>query len=328
MTDETICWQFGLCRQMIFKIFMHAILLAIFLLGSVFGAPTDRLILYDNTSDKTVSYEARLAEGIDAFYKTDWEKAERIFLELKREEPDNPMPHFFSSMMPFWEYFFIEQTSKNAKEFLVKSEKAIKLSEKKLQNSPSDTTMVLMLSGLYGYRSLVAAGESNYRVALQSGLTGFNYTRKLLSINSDRADARIGRGMFYYMVGSIPSGMRWASNMVGFRGDIEQGFEELKLAAESDSYISNDARLMLMYLYDKEERYEEALVYAGQLTEAFPENVIFKFKKAQVYQNTGNIEKAASLYMEIIDTNNPDLEGLTDICRKKLIEVENLSAKY
>lgn len=307
---------------------MTSKILSIFLTLFIWGAPSeyqlnDHLLHIENTT-----YEAQLAEGIDAFYRTDWEKAGKVFERLKAEEPGNPMPHFFSSMMPFWEYFFIDQSAENAEKFLAESAKAIDLSEKQLAGSPNDTTMVLMLSGLYGYRSLVAAGEGNYRVALQSGLTGFSYTRKLLSINSDRADARIGRGMFYYMVGSIPSGMRWASNMAGFRGDIEQGFEELKYAAESDSYISNDAKMMLMYLYDKEERYEESLTYAGQLTETFPENVIFKFKKAEVYQKTGNIEKAIALHKEIIDTNNQSLKGLTDICKNKVAELENLSAKH
>jgi tetratricopeptide (TPR) repeat protein len=300
-----------------------------FLFNSLSWGLSVDLISADSTGPAVkTTYEERLTEGVDAFYRTDWVKATRVFEELKKEDPKDPMPHFFSSMMPFWEYFFIDQSQELADEFLKVSEVAVQLSRQKLNNTPSDTTMVLMLSGLYGYRSLVAAGESNYRVAIQSGLTGFNYTRQLLSIGTDRPDARIGRGMFYYMVGSIPSGMRWASNMVGIRGDIEQGFDELKKAAESESYVSNDAKMMLMYLYDKEERYDEALEYAGILTEAFPENVIFKFKKAQIFEKSGNNDLAASLYREVVEIDNPRLDKITGKSKSRLGEIEKLSLKH
>ncbi|MCC5913812.1 MAG: tetratricopeptide repeat protein [Balneolaceae bacterium] len=278
-----------------------------------------------STSAEDLSYDELLNRGVDAFYKSHWDEADEIFNRMKREKPDDPTPHFFSSMMSFWEYFLIEPSAGHAEDFLRQSEEAVKLSKKKLDSSPNDTTMVLMLSGLHGYRSLVAAGESNYRVALQSGLTGFNYTRQLLRIDSDRPDARIGRGMFYYMVGTIPSGMRWASNMAGIRGDMEQGFEELKMAAESDSYVRNDARMILMYLYDRESRYDEAINYAEKLTSDFPENVIFTYKKAQIFENAGNKEKAASLYAEIVKQDHSRLNEVTEKSREKLKELEKLS---
>jgi tetratricopeptide (TPR) repeat protein len=286
---------------------MLSILLSIILSAQIVVHATHSGSEVITEKENKETYEELLSEGVEAFYMTDWQKAGDIFEKMKLESPQDPLPHFFMSMMPFWEYFFIEQTGDLADEFLQKSEPAVKLSHDKLEKFPNDTTTVLMLSGLYGYRSLVAAGESNYRIAIQSGLTGFNYTRKLLSLGTDRPDARIGRGMFYYMVGSIPREMRWATNMVGIRGDVEQGFDELKKAAESDSYVSNDAKMMLMYLYDKEERFEEAIEYAEVLTEKFPGNVIFKFKKAQIHEKAGNKELAASLYAEVIDLNNSDL---------------------
>jgi tetratricopeptide (TPR) repeat protein len=279
-------------------------------------------------SAATLSFDERLKDGIEAFYQTDWVRADRVFGELKREYPDDPQPHFFSSMMPFWEYFLIDQNEHLAGEFLKRSEVAVKLSEQKLKQASNDTTMVLMLSGLHGYRSLVAAGESNYRVALQSGLNGFGYTRKLLSLDTERADARIGRGMFYYMLGSVPRELRWATNIAGVRGDVEQGLNELKIAAESDSYVSNDAKLMLMYLYNKEERYDEALAYADQLTGKFPKNVIFKFKKAEILENNGNKTAARELFREIVAIGNPSLEHLTEKSREKIRKLDDLTQIY
>ncbi|MDX1640339.1 MAG: tetratricopeptide repeat protein [Balneolaceae bacterium] len=286
------------------------------------------------TSDSTESirantnwYNEKLDAGIKAFYQTDWERANLIFGDIKTQYPEDPRPYFFESMMPFLEYFFVEKSGELADEFLTRSERAVKLSHQKLEEESSDTTMVLMLSGLYGYRGLVAAGQGQHRIALQSGLKGFNYTRQLLSIDSNRPDARIGKGMFYYMVGSVPNGMKWATNIFGFSADIEEGFDELKMAAQSDNYISNDAKMMLMYLYQKEGRLEESLYYANSLTEALPENVIFLYKKAEILENLGNRKQAIDVYRAIINKNNPNLNLITVKSRKKIDNLEKNSLK-
>jgi len=271
------------------------------------------------------SLNQTLFEGIEAYYQTEWGKADRLFQKVKEEDPSDPRPYFFEAMMPFLEYFFIEQTPELANEFLEKSEIAVELSNERLEKSPSDTTMVLLLSGLHGYRGLVAADQKNHRVALSSGLTGFNYTRKLLSIDTDRADARIGRGMFYYMVGSIPSGMKWAANIVGLSADTEDGFSELKKAAESDTYIRNDALMMLMYLYTREEQFSNALHYAEQLTATLPDNVIFLYKKAEIYEQMGDRERAISTYKEIVELNNMQLKRVTNISRERIKKLEKKS---
>ncbi|WP_234571881.1 tetratricopeptide repeat protein [Rhodohalobacter sp. 614A] len=280
-----------------------------------------------SAKSETDWYDEKLNQGIEAFYQTDWDRANSIFEEIKNRHPDDPRPYFFESMMPFLEYFFIEQSGELANDFLDKSEKAVELSHQKLEKQSSDTTMVLMLSGLYGYRGLVAAGQGEHRIALQSGLKGFNYTRKLLSIDSNRPDARIGKGMFYYMVGSVPSGMKWATNIFGFSADIEDGFAELKIAANSNSYISNDAKMMLMYLYEKEGRLGDALYYANDLTNTLPDNVIFLFKKAEILENLGNREDAIDVYKSIITHNNTNLDLITVKSRKKITELEKITLK-
>lgn len=271
---------------------------------------------------KKPGYDEQLNAGIEAFYQADWNQANIIFANLKKQYPKNPIPYFFESMMPFLEYFLVDPSEQLANDFLDKSEKAVELSHQKLEETPSDTTMVLMLSGLYGYRGLVAAGQGDHRIALQSGLKGFTYTRQLLSIDSDRPDARIGKGMFYYMVASVPNGMKWAANIFGLNAEIEDGFHELKIAAESNSYISIDAKMMLMYLYQKENRLNEALNYANKLTEELPENVIFLYKKADILEKIGNREDALRVYKSIVDKNNSNLDLITKKSRKKVAELE------
>jgi len=291
--------------------------------SAIIGLIFSSVILLFGMNATDDPFEYKLEQGIQAFYQTNWDSASLIFNELKKDKPEDPRAYFFSSMIPFWEYFFIDQSPEAAKAFLKSSETAINITEKKLNSSPNDTTLVTMLSGLHGYRSLVAAGEKQYQIAIRSGMTGFGYTRRLLAINSDRPDAKIGRGMFYYMIGSVPRELRWMTNMFGLRGDIEMGLNEIRVAAESDSYVSTDAKMILAYLYNKEERYNEALKYISELTSLFPENSIFHYNKAQILEELNNSSGAASSYATVVELNNPNLPALITKSRENLLRLNN-----
>lgn len=269
------------------------------------------------------SFEERLEHAVEQFYQTRWTESKLLFNDLKEDYPKDPRPHFFESMMPFWEYFFVHQQPELADKFLKQSESAVDLSEERLDRNPNDTTMVFLLSGLHGYRSLVAASEKNYRIAMQSGVTGFSYTRKLLALDSNRPDAQIGRGMFYYMVGSIPSEVRWLTNIAGIRGDVDMGFRELEKAAESENAVRYDAMMMLMYLHEKEGELEQAVEYAKRLTDRFSENVIFLYKCGDLHEKIGNTDRAVEHYKRVIAENNEHLEQITEMSKER---VDNLYA--
>ena len=303
---------------------MRMFLTLLLIMLSAFG-PAEHAFANSSQSDhedmEKMTFDEKLEQAIEQFYQTRWTDAQALFDELKKQKPGDPRPHFFESMMPFWEYFFIHQKSDLANEFLKQSESAVELSEQQLDNNPSDTTMVFLLSGLHGYRSLVAASEKNYRVAMQSGVTGFSYTRQLLSIDSNRPDAQIGRGMFYYMVGSIPSEVRWLTNIAGIRGDIEMGFRELEKASESESAVRYDAKMMLMYLHEKEGNTGKAVEYAEHLTDRFPENVIFLYKTAELHRQLGNTDLAVENYQQIIQEDNENLQEITEMSKKRVDEL-------
>jgi tetratricopeptide (TPR) repeat protein len=260
----------------------------------------------------------RCPPQLDAFYETDWQQASTIFSELQSARPDDSRAYFFSAMIPFWSYYFGESTQEAANTFLERSQKAITISEKQLEADPRDTTMVLMLSGLYGYQSLVAASENEYRTAIKSGMTGFKFTRQLLSIDSDDPKALIGKGMFYYMVGSVPNGLKWVTNMIGFSGDMQEGFSALEKAAASDSYVSNDAKMILAYLYEREEQPRKALSYLQELTAKHPKNVIFKYNKARLLEKCNRPAEARDTYRQVVSMETVALQSLKEKSRSRL----------
>ncbi len=266
------------------------------------------------------AYEQRLALGIDAFYRSDWQRANAIFKQLQELEPNNPRAWFFESMVPFWQYFFGGGDSKTATAFLKTSDKAIQVAEKRLKAAPRDTSVVFILSGLHGYRSLVAAAEKEYSTAIKSGVTGFGYTRQLLSFDDSHEDALIGRGVFNYMMGSVPREGRWMTNMMGMSGDIEAGFQDLERAGKSSSASSTEAQMILTYLYDREGRFDDALRVSRKLVEAYPENIIFQFYLARSLDNTKQHHEATDVYKRVVEMDS-ELKGLKNTSNIRLREL-------
>ena len=277
---------------------------------TVAGAESDR--------EKYRSFESRLDAGIAAFYRTNWDEARSIFSDLQKNDRDDPRPYFFEAMVPFWKYFFADEETGAARDFLNKSEKAINVGKKRMKEAPDDTTTVLMMGGLYGYRGLVAASERHYRTAVQSGASGFSYTRRLMSMSADNPDVLIGQGVFHYMMGTIPREARWLTSMVGLSGSRSEGLRMLEDAATSDTHTSTDARMILAYLYHEEERYEEALRIVEPLVETWPENIIFRYFYALSLDKAGMEERAAQHYRMVVERNHPELQSIRENGEQRL----------
>ena len=281
----------------------------------LFWASAGSLSAFTDTPD---NYDQKLERGIEYFYQTDWDKAASIFDELKSSNREDPRAYFFHAMIPFWEYFFGGNSSRAASGFLERSQKAIEISSERLNENPYDTTMVLMLSGLYGYRSLVAASEKNYQTAIQSGMTGFRYTRQLLALDNEDPKALIGKGIFYYMVGTVPKELRWATNMMGIKGDKKEGLSILEKAATSESYVSNDAKMILSYLYKTEGMYDKALKHIEDLCNRYEENIIFQFNYAEILEKSNRQDEAIEAYKAVVQLQNTHLGTLKEQSRVKI----------
>jgi len=130
------------------------------------------------------------------------------------------------------------------------------------------------------------------------------------------------------MVGSVPGALRWLVRLFGLRGDVETGFDELKKAAGSDSYVSADAKMILAYIYSKEEEYTESLYYLSELRKKYPKNIIFQYKYAETLEKAGKMDEALGEYEKLIMMNVTGLEQLREMGIEKIsqLKAEGLEA--
>jgi len=268
-------------------------------------------------SDAAAGDKRTLEDGLKAFYQSDWKQASSIFKDLQKTHPNDPKAYFFEAMIPFWHYFYGEKGSEAAERFLKLSEQAINVSERRLKKTPNDTSAVLMLSGLYGYRSMVAATEKEYTTAIKSGMTGFTYTRQVLQMDDHNDEALMGKGIYQYIMGSIPKEGKWVMNIMGMQGDIQQGFKDLERAAQSPRFSSLDAKMMLVYLYHREKRYQDAFRISSRLIKTYPDNIIFQYHHAKTLEQLGRNKEALKVYAQITDMST-ELSAIQKLSQEKV----------
>ena len=263
-----------------------------------------------------------LPQAIMAFYEADWDKSIVLFQRLKLQNRQDLLPYFFEAMIPFWDYFFGGSNSDKADEFLELSDIAIQIGEQQLKTVPNDTSAILLLSGLHGYRSLVAAQEKRYRTAMSSGITGYSYTKTLMTLDNNDPNTLMGQGVFHYMMGSIPSEVRWMARLAGLSGDKQHGLMLLEQAALADSYVSNDARMFLAYLYERDEEYVKAINHLETLAIKYPTNPIFYFNIARISELQGNFQIANEFYTKVITLNSSVISDLRVLSKIRVSHLE------
>jgi tetratricopeptide (TPR) repeat protein len=152
-------------------------------------------------------------------------------------------------------------------------DKAIQLAEAQVRARPRDAGAHFNLGAS---RGLLAA----YTVTIEGSLFGavglargaFKATEQVLVLDPSRKDASFFTGSYRYAVANLGSVKRWMAYLAGFSGDRERAVRMLEESAAYPSDVQADAKVLLVLVYNKERRYDEALRLLEGLRRDFPRN--------------------------------------------------------
>ena len=117
----------------------------------------------------------------------------------------------------------------------------------------------------------------------------------MMSIN------RMTVGAVNYTVGVMPGFIRFLLMPLGIRSDGKDvGIQQLETAAAKGKNSATDARLMLIIVYNREKRYNEALKNVTELHERYPRNFIFELAQANTYGKLKRWDDAIRTYEKIL----------------------------
>ena len=152
-------------------------------------------------------------------------------------------------------------------------EHALALARARIAANPRDAGAHYELGAAIGLRaSYIATVENSALHAFRAAKTAYDEHETVLELDAKRKDAGLIVGTYRYIVSTLSLPVRWAAYIVGFGGDKEKGLKLIEDAASYGGDNQEDARFALVLLYNRDQRYDDALKVLAVLREWYSRN--------------------------------------------------------
>jgi predicted Zn-dependent protease len=269
-------------------------------------------------------------EGAEANYNLDYETARAKFEEIRKKFPQHPAGDLYVANIVWLEHLYklrrLQTGLYQNESFYAGFEGSDEKSEqgdavdanvdrtfRALMNSaktkaltmvnanPNDPQAKYYLGSIY---SILAAYEAStarkFFSALRNGSKGVDAHQKVLKLKPDYFEAYLSVGLYEYIVGNLPFPIKTLAAMGGIRGNRERGIQQLKSIIENHAANADDARVLLIGVYQNEHKPAEALPYLKEFTARYPRNYLFKLEQANVFVQLNKHGEAAKTYEALI----------------------------
>ncbi len=261
-------------------------------------------------------FDALRGEGFDALYNLDYEGARRRFKEMARAFPDHPAGAQFLAaslwLQTLNESRRLQASLYNTEGFYAKSEEktdpkvvaefrdltkqAKTLAEARIKRDPKDIEALYFLGATEGLKAAFAgAVERSFMSALRDGSDSVDRHRDVLKLDPNLHDAEITIGMYDYVVSTLPLPVKIMAAVTGIRGSKKKGLETLERVTREGKWAQDDARVLLIALYKREKRFNDALMLARDLAAKYPRNYLFKLEAADALVSQAAIDRPANM---------------------------------
>lgn len=244
------------------------------------------------------------AEGYEALYNLDYEGARRRFQKMIELAPDHPAGAqsmaaslWIEQINESWElkatlYSDKAYTDNGTKpkidpkqvdEFRKWTRRAKQLSEARLKRNARDVEALYFLGAAEGLEAAYAAGvERKYMAALRTGSSAVNRHKKVLELDPESGfhDAELTIGLQNYVIGSLSLPLKLLAKTAGVSGSKKRGLKELERVAQKGQWARDVARVLLVDLYKREKRWDDAIATVRELSGKYPRNYLFKLQLA------------------------------------------------
>jgi predicted Zn-dependent protease len=249
-------------------------------------------------------------QGYEALFNLDYGTANRHFNEMARLFPDHPAgPQCLAATL--WlqelnrsrhrqaslystESFYSGDDKVDPRlleQFRQLTQTATRLAEARLRRNPRDLEALYFLGVTEGLKAVFAAAvERRFRAALSDSSRAVDRHREVLKLDPNFRDAELSIGLQNYIVGSLPLPIKMLVSIGGVRGSKKRGLEILERVAREGRWARDNARLLLIDLYKRENRWTEALAAARELARRYPRNYLFQLQAADAL-----VERAATM---------------------------------
>ena len=178
-------------------------------------------------------------------------------------------------------------------------ERAIALARSRTEANPKDADAHYQLGAAVGLRaSYTATVEGSVTGAFRAAKEAYEEHEKVLELAPHRKDAGLIVGTYRYVVATLSLPLRWVAYMAGFGGNRERGVKLIEEAAAYGGDNTTDARFALILLYNREQRYDDALAQLAQLRAQYPRNRLVWLESGSTALRAGRAAEAEKYLAE------------------------------
>ncbi len=173
-------------------------------------------------------------------------------------------------------------------------ERATAIARARIAANAKDADAHYQLAAAVGLRaSYTATVEGSVVGAFRAAREAYDEDETVMSLAPQRKDAGLIVGTYRYIVATLSLPARWVAYMAGFGGDKEKGINLIEAAANYGGDNETDARFALILMYNREQRYDDALKMLATLRDRFPRNRLMWLETGSTSLRAGRAAEAS-----------------------------------
>lgn len=170
---------------------------------------------------------------------------------------------------------------------------AMAAARRQIAANPRDVEAHYQLGAAVGLRaSYVATVENSALGAFKAAKEAYTEHERVLELDPGRKDAALIVGTYRYIVAALSLPLRLMAYVAGFGGDKARGVRMIEEAAAFTGGNQSDARLALVLIYNREQRYDDALRLLAHLRDRYPRNRLFFLESGSTALRAGYGDQA------------------------------------
>jgi Protein of unknown function (DUF3808) len=295
-------------------------------------------------------------EANSATYNIDYAAARVKYEEIRKRYPQHPAGDLYLATLIWLEHLYKSrrlQTSlyKDDSSFYAGAEKAREESEGDavdpavdrafrdrmaqaktkalalVSRNKNDPDALFYLGSYYGVMAGYEASVARkFFGAMRNGSRCVDAHQKVLKLKPDYYDAYLSVGMYDYIVGSLPFAYKAIAAIAGFRGNKQRGIERLQTVVEKSADSADDARVLLLAVFQNEKRYEDSLAILENLSQKYPRSYLVKLEKASTLVTLKRSEDAYQAFEDLL--KDPAAAPAADLINYQYAEALALNKEY
>lgn len=248
-----------------------------------------------------------LEAGFHLLYELKPEEAHKHFEAWRKSHPQDPLgsaadaaaylfeecyrqgvltSEFFLDDKRFLGKIPLKPDSELRAAFFVADKRAQDLAQLGLKTNPDDTNALFAMALSVGLQADYASLIDKHQLdSLKMIRLAETYSKKLLVVAPDAADAYLGLGTANYFIGSLPGVKKFFLRFAGIKGDKKAGIQQVEIAAAHGHYLRPFAKILLALAALREKKPEVARIQLNELVAEFPENPLFASELAKLSSN-------------------------------------------